>query len=236
MTGVSRPLAVLDQRHARYLGCAAEDLRSGTLRVVINSHRDIRIARGYPLPVFAMDTGEGCVYSVQPDVKSPAQDALRGALRLDEATTARVERALVNRLSQVEWFHGVRLWLDEERFTDCQSGDIQDISASHESARRLAAVWGGPVFARMMEGKPVAWAVVKALDDTVWDIGCVETDPAHRGRGYARSAASAALKHVFRAGRLACWATDSTNAASLAVASALGFQPYALEHGCFVTG
>ncbi|MCC6483263.1 MAG: hypothetical protein IT209_00320 [Armatimonadetes bacterium] len=227
-------IRVLDEHHASLLGCSAEDLRSGELRVVKSPHRNIRIAKGCPLPAFAMDTGEGTLYSVRPDLCEAVSDAVRSSQNLNEVTCQRVETALAGWVSEVEWFRGVRLWLDTQHFIDCQKNGVVDISESHATGKNLRRIWGGPVFAHLIDGAPVSWAAVKLIGQKVWDVGCVETLPGFRGQSYARSVVSVALKYIFDAGRLACWGTDADNAASLRTARALGFQRYALEHGCFV--
>jgi RimJ/RimL family protein N-acetyltransferase len=100
-----------------------------------------------------------------------------------------------------------------------------------DHALLLHSTWGGKVFGQIADGKVVSWAAVKPLSDVVWDLS-IETVPEHRGRGYARSAVSAALRHVFASGRLAGWGCDRTSVASLRTALSVGFRRYALDFGC----
>ncbi|MBI3947266.1 MAG: GNAT family N-acetyltransferase [Armatimonadetes bacterium] len=64
------------------------------------------------------------------------------------------------------------------------------------------------------------------MEGTVADIG-VETAPAYRRRGYARTAVSAVVAHVAQQGGEARYACGAGNLASAATARSVGFVPYA---------
>ncbi len=64
------------------------------------------------------------------------------------------------------------------------------------------------------------------LEDRVADIG-VETAPAYRRRGFAKTVVSAVVAHIARQGGEARYACRPDNAASIATARSVGFGPYA---------
>ncbi len=227
-------LSALDRHYAAELGCRPEDLRGGKIIVVANEHRDLRFAKGFPLPVFGMDTGEGCVISVALPLAEHARDALLNtpSRRLTDEVCEVIQNALAPFTPEAEWFRGERLYLIPEMFRDREQGEVREVSALEKTAagRRF---WGGPVLAQLVDGRAVSRATVKPLSDVAWDLS-IETEPKYRGRGYALSASSAAVKEIFRAGKIAMWGTDRTNEASLRTARALGFRHYAWEVGCFL--
>ncbi len=228
-------LQALDRHFAAELGCRPADLRGGRLVVVCSARRDLRFAKGFPLPLFGLDSGEGCVISVAPALLEAASEAARRAPepRLSDEVCRVLEETVGPLAPGAEWFRGVRLYLTPEDFRDARQSDVREASGLDDRAAAKRLMWGGPVFAQFVDGRAVSRAAVKPLSEVVWDLS-VETDPAFRGKGYARSAASAALQAVFAAGKVAAWATDRDNEASLRTARALGFREYALEVGCFV--
>jgi len=228
-------LAALDRHYAAEMGCRPEDLRSGKTLVLASEHRELRFAKGFPLPVFGMDTGEGRVISVAPHLAEHARRVLLRApsCSLSDEVCEVLENALAPFTAETEWFRGERLYLIPKMFRDREQGEVREASALDDKAAARRRLWGGPVFAQFVDGRAVSRATVKPLSDVVWDLS-IETEPEYRGRGYALSAASAAVKEIFRAGKIAMWGTDRTNEASLRTARALGFQHYAWEVGCFV--
>ncbi|MEJ5297844.1 MAG: GNAT family N-acetyltransferase [Armatimonadota bacterium] len=228
-------LAALDRHYAAEMGCQPEDLRGSGMIIVASEHRNLRFAKGFPLPVFGMDTGEGCVISVAPHLAEHARDALLNApsCSLSDEVCEVLENALALFTAEAEWFRGERLYLIPGMFRDREQGDVREASALDEKAAAGRRFWGGPVFAQFVDGRAVSRATVKPLSDVAWDLS-IETEPEYRGRGYALSAVSAAVKEIFRASKIAMWGTDRTNEASLRTARALGFRHYAWEVGCFV--
>ncbi|BCW98541.1 MAG: hypothetical protein KatS3mg024_1368 [Armatimonadota bacterium] len=228
-------IAALNRHYAAELGCRPEDLRGDRITVTASERRDLRFAKGFPLPLFGMDTGEGCVISVAPHLAEHARDALlsASACGLTDEVCEMLRDALAPFTPGAEWFQGERLYLIPEMFRDREQGDVREVSALDEKAAARRRIWGGPVFAQFVGGRAVSLATVKPLSDVAWDLS-IETEPEYRGRGYALSAASAAVKEIFRAGKIAMWGTDRTNEASLRTARALGFRHYAWEVGCFV--
>ncbi|MGB9620497.1 MAG: GNAT family N-acetyltransferase, partial [Armatimonadota bacterium] len=140
-------------------------------------------------------------------------------------------RALDPMIDVEFWFRGFRLYCDPASFIDRTFGDVRDVSNEDARARQMHGFWGGPVFGQIVDGKAVALCAVKPLSDVVWDLS-VETLPNYRGKGYAKSTVSAALRYCLDNGRIAGWGCDRDNTASLRTALSVGFKHYALDFGC----
>ena len=229
---MSQTTDLLDSFYAESLGCSSEDLDAGKLTVVESDTRSIRFARGAPLALYALAKSAGAVISARPGHGVVVQQAVRGASALDDVTCDALERAVTPLVSVKFWFQGFRLFCEPDSFLDCATGDVREVLPDDdEHALLLHRTWGGKVFGQIAGDKVVSWAAVKPLSDVVWDLS-IETLPDYRGRGYAKSAVSAALKHIFTNGRLAGWGCDRTGAASLRTAQSVGFRYYALDFGC----
>ena len=63
------------------------------------------------------------------------------------------------------------------------------------------------------------------MEDRIVDLG-VETAPAHRRRGYAKTAVSAVVEHVTDRGGEGRYGCRPDNHASIATARSAGFVPY----------
>ena len=222
---------ILDRYYAGELGCSPSDLNSGKLVIVTSDHREIRFAKGTPLPLFSLAKGNGAVISVRPGLEKAVETALDNASSLNTDACDTVER-IVNPLVNVRmWFRGNRLFCEQSSFIDQQDGTVECVTHTDEHARSLHQKWNGEVFGQIVDDIVVLWAAVKPLSDVAWDLS-IETHPDYRGHGYAKSAVSAAVKFIFENGKLATWGTDRTNIASLNTARSLGFQNYALDFGC----
>lgn len=222
-------LQKLDIFYAGALDCAPVDLRSGELKIVPCSDIDIEFAKGYPLAVYGVDTGEGTVLAVQAELAT----ALAGLefSTLDNPDCDALERILNPHIQGLDWFRGIRLYCDSTTFTSRRIGEVRAVTQDDPTACELHAKWGGEVFGQVVDGGVVSWAAVKPLSDIVWDLR-VDTLPEHRGRGYAASVVSAAISHILDSGRITGWGTDRYNTASLKTAQAVGFAHYALDFGC----
>ena len=226
-------LDILDKYYADELGCSPHDLNNGQLIVVTSDHRDIRFAKGTPLPLFSLAQAGGAVISVRPGLEEVVNAALcdANAAVLDDNACDAIERKVSPLVNVRMWFRGNRLFCEPSFFTDQQAGTVECITHTDEHARYLHSKWGGNVFGQIVNNTVVSWAAVKPLSNVAWDLS-VETHPDYRGHGYAKSAVSAAVKFIFENSKLATWGTDRTNIASLNTARALGFQDYALDFGC----
>lgn len=223
----------LDDFYSRSLGCSCHDLRAGRSIIVENDLGSIRFAKGAPLAIYALiRPASGAVVAVEPELGALVREVIPEAHVLDDATCDAIEGVVASLVSVDYWFRGIRLYCTPESFRDCAVGEVREILPQEDERTRLLwATWGGKVFGRMVGGQVVSWAAVKPFSDVVWDL-FIETLPGHRGQGHAKSAASVAVKHIIAAGRLAGWGCERTDDASLGVARALGFLPYALDFGC----
>jgi predicted GNAT family acetyltransferase len=78
--------------------------------------------------------------------------------------------------------------------------------------------------ALIQAGLMLSKAAVWMRSDDAWELAAVWTDPAHRGRGYARSVCSFVTTHILARGREATCHTRANNAAMLRVAESLGYH------------
>lgn len=88
----------------------------------------------------------------------------------------------------------------------------------------------GIVYGVVADGAVVSVAFAHrsgCMEDQIADLG-VETAPAHRRRGYAKTVVSAVVEHVTRGGGEARYACNPGNEASIATARSVGFVPYAI--------
>lgn len=229
------PERLLDELYACHLGGAPEDFHSGGL--VLTAHepvRCIRYAKGEPLALFSIARPGGGIIAVRPDLYESAEHLLRGRTVLDKAACDAIQNTLYPLVHVEFWFRGTRLYCAPHVFQDGSLEGVCEVTHMDETASALHARWGGPVFGQVIDGRPVSWAAVKPLGGAAWDLS-VQTFPGQRGKGYARSAVSAAVKYIFQNGRLATWGTDRDNAASLRTAASVGFQDYGLDFGCVET-
>lgn len=230
----SDSVEALDRHYADLLCCTPEQL-NGTCIIVV-AHPDmrrIRFAHGLSLAIYAMSKSKGAVFAVKPELaeKLPEVIGIMENCTLDDRLCSEVERRLGPYIDANFWFRGYRLFCEPSGFVDCSFGEVRDVSNEDESAWHMRNVWGGPVFGQIVDGKPVTWCAVKVLSDKVWDLS-IETHPDYRGRGYAKSTVSTAVKYCFAHGRLVGWGCDRDNVASLRTALAVGFRHYALDFGC----
>lgn len=89
----------------------------------------------------------------------------------------------------------------------------------------------GLVFGVIADGRVASLALahpVGVMEHLAADVG-VETAPAYRGRGFAKAAVSALAAHVTGRGGEVRYGCRPDNAASIAVARALGFVPFGTD-------
>lgn len=229
---MAHTLKDLDTYYAGQLGCNPGDLNSRTLlAVATDAVASIRFAMSIPLAVFSMNKGAGGVIAVRTGLKDALDSALAPHSDLDHDACEAVRAAVDPLIRASDWFYGQRLYCEPDHYTDCACGEVRMVTTEDETAVELSHKWGGEVFGQMVDGRVVSWAAVKPLSDVVWDIS-VRTLRDYRGRGYAKSVVSAAVRFIFDHDRLAAWGTHRTNLASLNTARAVGFRDYALEFGC----
>jgi GNAT superfamily N-acetyltransferase len=225
-------LELLDRHYSDALGCTSEQLNSGKLIVVESEHvKGIRFAKGAPLALFSIGKGEGAIVSVLPHLKNDVSNALIKSTSLDDQACEALEKAVSPLIKIRLWFKGHRLYCDQRSFIDCSIGEVRDVTDDDEIAAGIHARWGGRVFGQTVDGKVVSWAGVKPFSGIAWDL-TIQTLPEYRGRGFAKSAVSAAVRYILDNGKVATWGTDRTNTASLRTAHSVGFQDYGLDFGC----
>jgi GNAT superfamily N-acetyltransferase len=83
-----------------------------------------------------------------------------------------------------------------------------------------------PLFGCYAEATLAAAGMLEPWGDRLLHIGIV-THPRYRGRGYGKAVVSAMTAHGLAAGGLAQYRTLAANLASVGIARALGFQPFA---------
>jgi ribosomal protein S18 acetylase RimI-like enzyme len=83
---------------------------------------------------------------------------------------------------------------------------------------------GARWFAAERDGAVRAAGFVFRNFESIWEIGGVHTDPAHRRQGLARAVVAAALRHLTGSGRIPRYQVRADNAASVALAEASGLR------------
>lgn len=97
----------------------------------------------------------------------------------------------------------------------------KDILEGDLAPWREDAAAGLPLFASLEDGKPVAVCGSVRLGDAAHEAG-VETSEHHRRKGHGLRATTAWARHIWQMGLTPLYSTDWENAASQAVARALG--------------
>lgn len=92
------------------------------------------------------------------------------------------------------------------------------------------AGYGWPAFAIAIEGAVVSACVSSREDDHAAEAW-VQTDPGHRGRGFARLVTAAWAQAIQETGRIPFYSHAEDNVASAGVARSLGLHPYVYDAG-----
>jgi GNAT superfamily N-acetyltransferase len=225
----------LDRFYATALGCSPGDLRAGGAAVVEGDLDSIWFAKGAPLMLYGLVTPEGAAIVARPGLGAAVERAVRGSCAAAESMTGAVRESMRALAVAGTWFEGVRLYCEPDSFVDLSCGSAVEVPAGCVPGVAADHEWGGAVFGLTIDGRVVSRAAVKPLSDAVWDLS-VETLTQYRGRGYAKSVVSAAVKHILARGVLAGWGCDRTNAASLRLARSVGFRQYAFDLGLMAAG
>jgi RimJ/RimL family protein N-acetyltransferase len=114
-----------------------------------------------------------------------------------------------------------RLGAADARAVEALEEDIQWISDTLNGPRGL--VEQNTAFGGFAEGRLVSVAVPFYVGERFEELGVV-TAEAHRGEGWSSACSAAVIADIQARGRTPCWSTTPDNAASMRVASKLGFR------------
>jgi len=224
MTGPAARAAV-DAFWARRLGCRVADL-----------HLPGVVVAARPAPsVLAWLRAATMVIAVPADRQTALAGALRGLAPAEAFQPERL-RALFEDAAKVVGpaYQG---FADASDLRAVPTGGVRPLGpadrAALEGLRQAAGetAWEHsaidpdrpPVFGRFAGGVLVAAATLEGAGEPVASVG-VLTRPGHKGRGHGRAVAGAAALAALEGGTVAHYQTLDANAASVAVARALGFR------------
>ncbi len=228
----SEILARVDAFWASYFGCRPEELTSG--RTLVVPHAALQ---GYD-GVLVFRHGGGCVVSVPDTVPEIERSKLRQgspAEVFDPRFLARVFVVSTDSVTGPAWI-GIA---DRSDYRPVKSQARLLGPGDKEALRRLAEGSGEVAWkqGRLMEDREplfgiclgdviVAASGYLVMGKTLAYIGVV-SHPEHRGRGYAKAAAAAAMEHAFGQGLAAMYRTLHEHASAVKLAESLGFRLYA---------
>lgn len=225
-------MSKIDAFWAEYFGCSAEDLNAP--RTLVVPHAALRGHDG----ILVFRHGPACIISVPQAVSEGNREKLRGA------SPDRAFNPEVLAKSFMVWQDWV---LPPAWVGVCEPGDFTPVpsparmltSLDAEAIRRLAersgeVAWHAselrldcePNFGAFSGEELVAISGYLNMGGVLAYIGVV-THPEHRGKGYAKAAASACMQAAFDQNLVPMWRTPVANAGAVAVARSLGFRPYA---------
>jgi RimJ/RimL family protein N-acetyltransferase len=70
----------------------------------------------------------------------------------------------------------------------------------------------------------VSACIAFQLDDGIWEVGGVYTQPHQRGKGYGRRVVTTALAHLYQHGQIPRYQVNESNIASIRLAESLGME------------
>jgi GNAT superfamily N-acetyltransferase len=183
--------------------------------VVVARRLPLAAVVGRPAPALLRELVDAAPTDLELIVQAEDHDHVRAALNGWTTTWARLHR-----------------WPDG-RPLPSPPADIEVVVSEPPSRALLAALsddarrWARPARAmalHLVDGRPVSLCIALAVTETLWDVG-VETDPAHRRRGWATACFATLAHHLAADGLRPMWGAAEDNAASLALAASLGFVP-----------
>ena len=226
-------LVAIEQHWSRRLGCPFRELRRGDVRIMAHASDDFRDYRG----VYACRRADTCIISVPHDLV----ESVRASLAESTPDEAFEPSALSAALGEAA---GIVVGPAALAYTDAAPTDVPSAVARlltpHDDAalRALAAAcepieWEHasidfsltPIFGCFGGDELLAASSYRILSPAVANMHII-THPSHRGRGLGRAAAAGATAHAIDSGYIAQWQTLESNLPSMAIARALGFEPY----------
>ncbi len=238
---VSSSIEKLNHHFAQQLGCHPEDLERNGVGIVTDD-REERGSGGAPLPFWAILRSDGAVVSVSSAARASTGELLEKTSFSDLLSKA-YRRRLLQRLraSNQAWYYtfGVQLYCDPLTFTPRQNHPVHTLTeADLSSVEAPEGLWlhreeirQGLVFAAMAGNRVVSYARVCALSDWGAEV-TVATDAAFRRQGLGKSVVTAATREILKESRIAIYACDVHNDASLRLALSLGYRKYANDLVC----
>jgi GNAT superfamily N-acetyltransferase len=224
----------LDAFHARELGCGVELLRSPGVHVFQSDRRSRPSWGGYTVPVFGLSTSQGGLVSCRADLLDEVRQELQPAGRdqpISEAAFERLRRITRKVVPYAYSLSGYTLYCERSGFRPLP-GPAERLASTDRRGIDLRRRFDGEIFVVSgARGEIASWAALKLKADDVWELAVV-TEPAYRGRGYAKLVVSAATAYTLEMGRLPIYVHDRTNHASAKVCRSLGYVEYAEEYFC----
>jgi GNAT superfamily N-acetyltransferase len=224
----------IDRFHARELDCEVELLRQAGVHLLPSERRARPGWGGYTVPIFAMSTPVGGIVSFRPDLQQPIVAELGGldaGRPLEAGAFDRLRRIVRRGVPYAYSLSGFVLYADRESFRPFGS-QAELLPRDDHRGLDLRRRFDGEVFVvKGARGEIASWAALKLKSDDVWEMAVV-TEPAYRGRGYAKQVVSAATAYTLDQGRLALYVHDRTNRHSARVCRSLGYVEYAEEYFC----
>ncbi len=226
-------LDVIDADWSRRLGVPPAALDTEGVTLIAHTSEDFRDYRG----LYAYRRNDTCIVAVPDHLLTSVRDTL-AALTSDDAFRPETLTAALGDAA------GLVVGPAALRYTDTLPPD-----ASRSSARFLTPDDAPALRALAAACDPIEWDHADIDFDRAPIVGCFEasafvaassyrvlppkiatlgivTHPSHRGRGLGRAAATAATAHAIDTGFVAQWQTLESNLPSIAIARALGYQPY----------
>ena len=236
---------LVERQLAVRMGAEVEGVTPGETRVV-ESERRRRGETVYPYATVLwwawLEDGRS-VLSVPPGAKEAATAVARRVRNRDELWNSEVPAELQSAMAPFSEgsdlkCRGARLVfasngarLQPHPHGQCRRLESPDLPVADEFRLPRGCFPGGTVFGAFDGDRVVSLALahpVGVMEEQVADVGVV-TAPAYRGRGLAKAVVSALAEHTTARGGELRYVCRRDNAASIAVARALGFAPFAVD-------
>lgn len=225
-------LKKVDAYWASYFGVSPADLAGNKTLVVTHAALDTYDG------ALAFRRGEACIVSVPastPEIERTKLRAAKPAEAFDPKFLGRVFVINSDKVSGPAWL-GIA---DPANFKPAKSEARVLGDADEDAVQKMAEGCGElawkqskllqvrkPLFG-LFSGKDLAAVSgYVVMGNALAYIGVI-THPAHRGKGHAKAVVSSAVADAFSKGLVAQWRTPQANEGAVALAKAMGFQPYA---------